>query len=1078
MMSAKGINSKLGLALTASQDRGGERKLRIQIARRFILLVLTILSLQTRGKAAVLIGNSTIAPSIDMNVSGQAEAFQFTAGASGTLSALVVYVDSNSASTTIVAGLYSNASGHPGTLIAQGSLSNPITGGWNSVIIPATAITGGTSYWIAFLGTGGVMAFRDQCCPGGTLAENSVQTTLTSLPSTWSSGPKWSNGPPSVYGGAPDAPAPPEQVGSWSPLMNWPIVAAHSILMPNGTLLVMDGWVAPSPADVFDPATGLLASVVNPFGIDIFCSGHVPLADGRVIIAGGHGFSATLGIKNTSIFNPIAKTWTAGPSMNFARWYPTVTRLGDGRLVAISGNITQTTWADSPEIYDPVANKWSVIPGISTTQVHEEEYPLSFLLPSGKIFTMATSAARSYILDPLSPSWGAVGGQTLFNGSAVMYLPGKILYSGGGTPLNSTSLAQAGAQVIDLNSPTPTWQTTSSMKTPRYAHTLTVLPDGKVLAIGGGANMDQSDVLSGTLTTEQWEPATGQWTLLASMDVPRVYHSTAVLLPDGRVLSAGGGHAEGTSSPAESNAQYFSPPYLFKGVRPSITSVPSSASLGSTISVGTPDAASIASVVLISLAADTHTLDMNQHFVPLTFTSAGNTLNVDMPSSSSVAPPGYYMLFILNSTGVPCVAPFIQLLSGPAPVTVPDVVGQTQDAATNTINGAGLIVGAVSTAPSTTVPQGSVASQIPAGGTPAAPGSSVNLVISTGPPPPVTVPDVVGQSRQTATNNLITAGLVPGTISTASSTAVLAGSVISENPVAGTQVPGGSAVDLTISSGPPTIATPNVVGQAQPTAGNTITNADLIVGTVSDGASSTVPVGSVMGQSPAAGVQVILGSAVNLTICTGAPPVTIAVDKLVFSDGSSTRTTAAFSTSGADRILVAFASSDGPTSGGQQVTITGAGLTWQLVKRSNVQAGSSEIWWAAATNVLTNVTVKATQKSTGYHQSVTVVAFSGAKGVGASNVASAGTGAPTVTVTTTAANSLVYGVGNDWDSATSRGMPTGQALAHQWVDTAVGDTFWVQATSSPVPTPSAVQIRDTSPTTDRWNLAGVEILGK
>src|SRR4051812_21545022 len=103
MMSAKAINSNLGLELTASQDRGGERKLRIQIARRFILLVLAILLIQTSGMAAVLIGNSIVAPSIDMNVSGQAEAFQFVASSSGTLSALVVYVDSNSASTTIVA---------------------------------------------------------------------------------------------------------------------------------------------------------------------------------------------------------------------------------------------------------------------------------------------------------------------------------------------------------------------------------------------------------------------------------------------------------------------------------------------------------------------------------------------------------------------------------------------------------------------------------------------------------------------------------------------------------------------------------------------------------------------------------------------------------------------------------------------------------------------------------------------------------------------------------------------------------------------------------------------------------------
>src|SRR5262249_12074499 len=284
-------------------------------------------------------------------------------------------------------------------------------------------------------------------------------------------------------------------------------------------------------------------------------------------------------------------------------------------------NITLTTWADTPEIYDPVANTWRTIPGISTSQVHEEEYPLSFLLPNAKIFTIASSVAQAYMLDPIAPSWGPVGGKTLFNGSAAMSLPGKILYSGGGTPLDSTSPALATAQVIDLTSASPAWQATGTMNAARYAHTLTVLPDGKVLAIGGGADMDQQDLARGGLTSEEGDPTTGAGATLASLDGPRVYHSTPVLLPDRRGPSAGGGNANDTSSPAEYNAQYFSPPYLFKGARPTITAAPGTATYGSTITVQTPDAASISSVVLIALAADTHTLDMNQHFVPLSFSS-------------------------------------------------------------------------------------------------------------------------------------------------------------------------------------------------------------------------------------------------------------------------------------------------------------------------------------------------------------------------------------------------------------------------------------------------------------------------
>lgn len=220
-----------------------------------------------------------------------------------------------------------------------------------------------------------------------------------------------------------------------------------------------------------------------------------------------------------------------------------------------------------------------------------------------------------------------------------MYRPGKILYSGGGTPLNSTSPAKSAAQVIDFGDATPTWKPTASMKAARYAHTLTMLPDGKVLAVGGGTNLDQENVAGGERSTEEWDPATGTWTALAPADAPRVYHSTSVLLPDGRVLVAGGGNAESTGSPGERNAQFYSPPYLFQGARPTITSAPTSATYGSSINVATPDASSIASVSLVSLGADTHTIDMNQHFVPLSFTRGSSSLSVDLPSSASLAPP-------------------------------------------------------------------------------------------------------------------------------------------------------------------------------------------------------------------------------------------------------------------------------------------------------------------------------------------------------------------------------------------------------------------------------------------------------
>ena len=204
----------------------------------------------------------------------------------------------------------------------------------------------------------------------------------------------------------------------------------------------------------------------------------------------------------------------------------------------------------------------------------------------------------------------------------------------------------------------------------------------------------------------------------------------------------------------------------------------------------------------------------------------------------------------------------------------------------------------------------------------------------------------------------------------------------------------------------------------------------------------------------------------------------LTVDTTVFDDGNGTVTTPAFSTAAPGELLVAFASSDGPaTSSMQTLTVSGAGLTWSLKQRSNTQFGTSEIWTATATAALVNATVTATQTFNGFDQSLTVVAFRGAGGTGAAASANALSGAPSVSLTTTRAGSLVYGVGNDWNSAIARTLGTGQTLVHQWVDTAVGDTFWVQSRTAPVATIGSVAtINDTAPTTDRWNLAAIEIL--
>jgi beta-lactam-binding protein with PASTA domain len=414
---------------------------------------------------------------------------------------------------------------------------------------------------------------------------------------------------------------------------------------------------------------------------------------------------------------------------------------------------------------------------------------------------------------------------------------------------------------------------------------------------------------------------------------------------------------------------------------------------------------------------------------------------------------------------------------GPAPVPAPDVVNTAQAVATSLITGAGLTVGIITQASSATVPAGSVISQDPTAGTLVPANGAVNLLVSTG-RPPVTLPNVVNLTLAAATTALQSAGLAVGTTTSASSTTVPSGSVTSQNPAAGTQVAFGSAVNLVVSTGPPPVVVPSVVNLTQSAASSAITGAGLAVGTITSSSSATVPAGSVISQNPASGTQVAFGSAVSLVVSSGPPPPSPIVDQVVFSDGNSTRTTPSFSTTAANELLLAFVGSDGPAAANSQtVTVTGAGLAWTLVRRANTQAGTSEVWQAKAIARLTNVTVKSTQSMTGFRQSLTVVTFRGASGIGASAAANAATGAPSVTLATTKANALVYGVGTDWDRAVARTLGSSQVMVHQSVVTAVGATFWVQRRNAAVPSAgTSVEINCTAPTNDRWNLVGVEIV--
>src|SRR5207249_3466750 len=219
--------------------------------------------------------------------------------------------------------------------------------------------------------------------------------------------------------------------------------------------------------------------------------------------------------------------------------------------------------------------------------------------------------------------------------------------------------------VIDMNQPSPAWRQVAPMAFPRSYHTLTLLPDGTVLATGGERSASGGNTGLAVYEAELWNPATETWTTLARMQRPRMYHSTAILLPDARVLVSGG--QLGTY--LESNAEIYSPPYLFRGPRPSITSVPQTLAYGTGFFVDTPDASTITGVSLVRLGTTTHSFNHNQRYLALSFTREATGLTVQAPANGNLAPPGYYMLFIVNANGVPSVAQFVRFPSQVATTT-------------------------------------------------------------------------------------------------------------------------------------------------------------------------------------------------------------------------------------------------------------------------------------------------------------------------------------------------------------------------------------------------------------------------
>lgn len=495
----------------------------------------------------------------------------------------------------------------------------------------------------------------------------------------------------------------PADVGQWTAPVAWPQAPVHMTLQPDGMVVMWPATCGCVPgaelnggahARVWDPVANAFSLVPN--ASNVFCAGHVPLADGRTLTVGGH-INYWEGIRDTTIFNGM--TWTRVADMAQPRWYPSAVRLADGRVLAISGNtVGQTSFADVPEVYDPMMNTWLALTGAT---LRNPDYSFLFVLPGGTVLN-AGPDRQTRRLNVATSTWIPVGDSLITAHSAVQYSPGRIMKAGTFGDLdNGVPGVHARTVVLDMGQATPQWRETAPMAFARAFHTMTLLPDGTAL-VTGGDNTGQGDNPSAAVNAaELWNPATETWRTLAPNQRPRLYHSTALLLPDGRVVSAGGE----LSPYLEQNAEFFSPPYLFRGARPTITSLPAVVSYGSAFTVQTPNT-DVTRVSLLAPASVTHGFDMNQRYLSLSFSSTPGSVSVQAPSGADLAPPGYYMLFLVNVAGVPSIGRFVQLVSGAPSSTTTTLAPSTTTTSTTPGASSTTTTAATTSTTTSTVPAG------------------------------------------------------------------------------------------------------------------------------------------------------------------------------------------------------------------------------------------------------------------------------------------------------------------------------------------------------------------------------------
>jgi YVTN family beta-propeller protein len=482
--------------------------------------------------------------------------------------------------------------------------------------------------------------------------------------------------------------------GKWGPVIQWPHIAISAANLPDGRILSWSSTETnafPSGptfthASVFDPVGESFLNADSNFH-DMFCAGVATLEDGTIFASGGNPSD-----RRTSTFDPNTLVWSPRADMIDRRWYATSVALPDNRIFASFGKDS----GNRSEVYDPVSNTWTATPNANMqTLVNEQNAIQSAPNPTGALnhewwshltmapqgdIMMAGPTQTYHRFDPIGGAPNVVLGQMIGDtprmyGNAVNYDSGKMLLIGGADRRANPPTTVNNVYLIDLNGPAPILTSGAPMNFPRALSNSVTLPDGRVLVIGGNTVAKIFNDEGSVLPAEIYDPGADTWTVVDSITIPRNYHSTALLLKDARILSAGGG-ACGNCSANHLDGQIFSPPYLFESddspaIRPTVsltpgTSVHAGDDLVVTASAGTT------SFSIVRLSATTHHLNTDQRFLPLSSVDNGDgTFTLSFPANPNILIMGNYWLFALDSDGTPSVGETIQVTRASVPVQEP-----------------------------------------------------------------------------------------------------------------------------------------------------------------------------------------------------------------------------------------------------------------------------------------------------------------------------------------------------------------------------------------------------------------------